>query len=242
MLLKLPIESRVLSRPFDQPLEVVDRPGRSSISSPMMSRASAQASTWRVANSTITEQDGLACRTEVRTGRPSEELSAAARAFDARMMIIGPHRRALIRDAFGAVTAERIARRSPVPLLAANAVPSGPYRRLLLPVDLERGSRRAAAAAAGLGMKGAEVTLLHVYDAEAREMLGRAMATSGEKAEYLSDRKAQAQRGPFHEFVADVEWLYIGPKVQSNPIAGSGGEFLIRLPAFSDLCRITAEI
>lgn len=152
---------------------------------------------------TITEQDGLACRTEVRLGRPSEELPVAARAFDARMMIIGPHRRAPIRDVFGAVTAERIARRSPVPLIVANAVPSGPYRRLLLPVDLEQGSRRAVGAAASLGMKAAEVTLLHVYDAEAREMLGRAMATSGEKLDYLSERRAQA-RQDLREFAASA--------------------------------------
>jgi nucleotide-binding universal stress UspA family protein len=91
-----------------------------------------------------------------------------------------------------------------VPLIAANDVPSGPYRRLLVPVDLEDASHRAAQALRALDFASeAEVTLLHVYDAEAREMLGRAMVSSDEREEYLTERAAAAKE-ELRSFAASV--------------------------------------
>src|SRR5690606_35203489 len=122
----------------------------------------------------------------------------------AAMMVIGPHQRAPIRDAFGAITAERIVHRSPIPLICANGVPTGPYRRLLMPIDLEDASRRTAQAIPALDFaRGTELALLHIYDAEAREMLGRTMATRDQKSEYLSERAAAAKED-LRNFAASV--------------------------------------
>ena len=110
-------------------------------------------------------------------------------------MVIGPHQRSMIGDAFGAITAERIVKHSTIPLICANGVPAGPYRRLLLPVDLEDASRRAVQALRTVDFPGeAEIALLHVYDAEAREMLGRAGVTGKERKDYLAECVAAAKK------------------------------------------------
>lgn len=175
---------------------------------------------------TITE-DGVPCQVEVRTGRPSEQLAEAAQGAGAAMMVIGPHQRALIRDAFGAITAERIVHRSPIPLICANGVPTGPYRRLLMPVDLEDASRRAAQAIPALDFaRGTELALLHIYDAEAREMLGRAMATRDEKSEYLSERAAAAKED-LRNFAASVGLEHAAQLVEESrgPMAAAIEQF-----------------
>lgn len=144
---------------------------------------------------TIEDEDGVLCRMELRTGRPSEQLAKAARAAGVRAMVIGPHRKRLIRGPFGAVTAERIVQQSDIPVIAANTLPSGSYRRLLLPVDLGDASRRAAEALRALELaEDAETVLLHTYDPEAREMLGRAMASQETKRDYLSERADMASK------------------------------------------------
>lgn len=144
---------------------------------------------------TIEDEDGVPCRMEVRTGSPSEQLAKAARAAGVHAMVIGPHRKRLIRAPFGAVTAERIVQQSQIPVIAANTLASGPYRRLLLPVDLEDASHRATEALRGLALaEVAEIVLLHTYDPEAREMLGRAMVSQESKRDYLSERADMASK------------------------------------------------
>lgn len=145
---------------------------------------------------TIGEQDGVPCRFELGAGHPADELARIAGHEGAAIMVIGPHRRSMLRDAFGAATAERVVRQSPTPLICANGIPAGPYRRLLLPVDLEAASRRAVRALRRLDFgKQAEIALLHVYDAGAREMLGRAGVTADQRRDYLDDCYRAASDG-----------------------------------------------
>lgn len=153
---------------------------------------------------TIIDHDGVPCRMEVRVGRPSEQLAKAAQDNSVDLMVIGPHGRRLIRDAFGAVTAERIVQHSRTPLIASNSIPSGPYRRLLLPVDLGDASRQAVKALPKLEFgKNAEIVLLHIYEPEARAMLGRAMVSQEMKGDYMSERAALAEK-ELKDFAASV--------------------------------------
>lgn len=153
---------------------------------------------------TINEMDGLRCSSELRVGHAQEQLAKAAREAGADLIVIGPHRRSLIRDAFGAITAERIVGCSPVPLICANCVPSAPYRRLLLPVDFEEPSQSAVQLARSLGLADeAEIVLLHLYVAEARDMLGRSMTPAEERSAYLA-RRAAATRGQLRGFAASL--------------------------------------
>lgn len=152
----------------------------------------------------IADRDGIRCSVELRRGRPANELADLARSAGVALLVIGPHRRSMIRDAFGAVTAERIVRDSPVPLLVSNKDPEGPYRRMLIPVNLDDGSRKVIEALTALGLTGgARITLLHVYDAAASAMLGRAMVPGDDRTAYLSECASTAQEN-LREFAASV--------------------------------------
>lgn len=152
----------------------------------------------------LSDDDGIRCRMEVRTGRPAEQLAKAAKDANADLMVIGPHRRGLIRDAFGSVTAERIVQHSQTPVIAANAPPSGPYRRVLLPIDFGDASRQAADTLRKLEFTDdKDIVFLNIYDPEAREMLGRAMVTQEAKRDYLSERAMMA-KDELKDFAASV--------------------------------------
>lgn len=144
--------------------------------------------------SSLAQVDGLPCTCELRVGHAPEELALAARESGASMIIIGPHRNSLIRDAFGTITSERIVQRSPVPVLAANGVPSAAYGDILFPVAFDENSRNTLDAARALGIAGtAGLTLLHVFDPEAREMMSRAMMLADERREYIAACAAEAE-------------------------------------------------
>lgn len=147
----------------------------------------------RQTQAAITEREGLACRFEVRSGDPARELAKAAEDAGAKLMVIGPDRRRLIRDAFGAVTAERIVRVAPVPLIVAKADPWTAYQQILVPVELAEISQVALRDLRALDLtQGATISLLHVYDPEAREMLGRSMIQAPERRRYLDECAATA--------------------------------------------------
>jgi nucleotide-binding universal stress UspA family protein len=81
------------------------------------------------------ELDGGAIRTEVRIGRPEQELLAAVSAVGARLLVVGPHAQ---RPGLGRLlggTAERIARRAPSSLLLARGLPAGAPGTVLLALD-----------------------------------------------------------------------------------------------------------
>ena len=120
----------------------------------------------------VTGIDGIPCRESLRRGLPEQELGALARSCDASLIVVGPHNRSLLGDMFGAITVERIVAHSPVPVLVANGTPAGPYRKVLMPLDLTSRSRRTAAALLGLGIIGdAPLVLLHLYETDARELI-----------------------------------------------------------------------
>ena len=141
----------------------------------------------------IAENDGIACRSEIRSGSVAEQLVGAAQESRAELLIIGPHRRAFFRDRFRRTTAERIIRQASIPLIVANSAPV-PYRRVLFPTDLNTNSRRALKAVRALPfVEESEWVLLHIYDAEARQMLHRTMAIPDEQESYLEAVASHAQ-------------------------------------------------
>jgi nucleotide-binding universal stress UspA family protein len=79
--------------------------------------------------------DGGAIRTEVRVGRPEQELVGAVAATGARLLVVGPHgERPGLARLLGS-TAERIARHASCSLLLARGLPAGPPATVLLALD-----------------------------------------------------------------------------------------------------------
>src|SRR3546814_13978159 len=88
---------------------------------------------------TIGEFDDVAASSNVVVGDVFSGILRWAEEIDADLIVVGPHRRQF-RDAFIGTTAERTIAHSQRPVLMAAGVPSGPYDRALIALDLDRQS------------------------------------------------------------------------------------------------------
>jgi universal stress protein E len=113
----------------------------------------------------------------VKIGDPFEVIVQTMREQQADLIVMGAHRKRLLRDIFVGTTIERVMRTGNAPVLMVNAYPDGAYRRVLLAVDLSDASARAAQAAKALGLLGAPaVSIVHAFRPYAKALLGRAGA------------------------------------------------------------------
>lgn len=115
--------------------------------------------------STIRKNDGLACETHLALGDPFRAIGDAAEAFDADLVVMGPHRRDLLREVFVGTTVERTIRQSKRPVIMANAVPAKAYERILIATDFSECSTQAVQAVRKLGLlEGHELGALHAFE------------------------------------------------------------------------------
>ncbi|SLN65891.1 universal stress protein [Oceanibacterium hippocampi] len=150
------------------------------------------------------EIDGLSCTSRIVMGDPFEGIAAAVRETDADLLVVGPHRRQVLRDVFIGTTAERTIRASERPVLMANGVPAGPYRHVLVAVDLSECSATAIRALQklGLGSK-CVVSVVHIFDAPAASLMVRASSTKEGIRNYLEDEKERVS-GELAAFLNDI--------------------------------------
>lgn len=147
----------------------------------------------RLEQSFATTED-VNCRTELHIGNVPDQLIFAARASGAELMLVGPHRRIFLRDQFLPTTAEIIIRNSAIPLIVANAAPTGPYLRVMLPTDLGEKSRVSIMAALDMSfVEKTDVVFFHAFDSEASSILGRTMAGAVEQELYRQSLADHAQ-------------------------------------------------
>jgi len=157
---------------------------------------------------TVRAVDGIACEATVALGDPFEGIVRTSEECGADLVVIGPHRRHALRDVFVGTTAERSIRQGTRPTLMANAVPAGPYRRVLVAVDLSERSREAALAVTALGLdRDAAVVMVHVFDAPGVDYMSRAALRTDEVDRYLGGQEDDARR----HFAAFVGGLPVPP-------------------------------
>ncbi len=124
---------------------------------------------------------------------------------DADLLVIGPHRRQVLRDVFVGTTAERTIRASDRPVLMANGIPAGPHRHILVAVDLSGCSGDAVRAVQNLGLEAkAAVSVVHIFDAPAAGLMVRASSTEDEIQDYLADEEERAS-GELAAFLQDLD-------------------------------------
>ena len=100
----------------------------------------------------VRDVDGLECESEVIVATPFSGICKAADDFKPDLLVLGPHRRQILRDVFIGTTAERVVRTASCPVLMANATPAGPYRNVLLTTDLSDASSSSIQRYEGLGI------------------------------------------------------------------------------------------
>jgi nucleotide-binding universal stress UspA family protein len=135
------------------------------------------------------------CAHRVVLGDPAEALAGEAAREGAAIIVLGPHRRRLIRDIFVGTTGERVIRAATTPVLSVHAEPAAPWRRMLLALDGSPASTAAVAAVRSLGLVDPHhVTAVVVAEAPAVAMLRRSGASAAEiaAAEAMQRREALA--------------------------------------------------
>lgn len=105
---------------------------------------------------------GTDAQVVIEAGRGFIGILKQADAVGAELIVLGTHRPEAIADAFGGTTAERVLRRSRVPVLMVSDHCRRPYQRVVIAVDFSVYSRRALEAALRLAPT-ARHHLLHVF-------------------------------------------------------------------------------
>lgn len=142
---------------------------------------------------TMRKNDGLACETHLALGDPFRAIGDAAETFDADLIVMGPHRRQILREVFVGTTVERTIRQSKRPVIMANAVPAKLYERILFATDFSDCSALAIEAARKLGLlEGREVGILHAFDDPPRSLMLSAAMTTAEIKHQIAEEEDRA--------------------------------------------------
>jgi nucleotide-binding universal stress UspA family protein len=113
----------------------------------------------------LPELHALNARPAIEEGDPFDAILRAAEAHAADLILLGEHRRRLLRDIFVGTTLERVMRHAARPVLMVNAAPAGAYRQVLAATDLSPHALHALQAAERLGLlDGAALTVMHAFE------------------------------------------------------------------------------
>lgn len=141
---------------------------------------------------TMRKNDGLACETHLALGDPFRAIGDVAETFDADLVVMGPHRRQILREVFVGTTVERTIRQSKRPVIMANAVPAKPYERILIATDFSDCLAQAVQAVRKLGLlESPEVGILHAFDTPPRSLLLSASMTTAEVKQQVAEEEGR---------------------------------------------------
>lgn len=168
----------------------------------------------------LPELTAIRTRTLVETGDPFDAILHTAEAESCDLVVLGEHRRRLLRDMLAGTTVERVIRGSRRPVLMVNTLPDGPYRRVLMTSDLSRESAAVLQRAARTGLfGGASVTVLHAREASGLGAIAMAdlppAAVAGHVAEATRTARADLLR-----FLSALDLPGVArpqPMVESSP-------------------------
>lgn len=140
------------------------------------------------------EMQGLTPRLRVEVGDPFDAIIRAADEEKADLVVMGEHRRRLLRDMFIGTTIERVMRLGGRPVLMVNRPSERPYRQVLAAVDISEPSASALRAATRLGFaKRGDLTVFHAFLQPGRGSMVLAGLTSEAIAGHVTATAVQAR-------------------------------------------------
>jgi nucleotide-binding universal stress UspA family protein len=173
--------------------------------------------------STIRESDGIECQSHVAIGDAFQGIVRMAEDTGVDLLVLGPHRRQVLRDVFIGTTAERVLRSSRIPVLLANGVPAGAYRKVVIATDFSEYSSLAAATAKQLGLLATvDIIALHVMDPIESGPVNRAAMTIKEadkQVAKLTERLADELAAFARQLDVVAAHRVIRPSEESTPMA-----------------------
>ena len=149
--------------------------------------------------SAMAELRAAKCRPMVATSDPFDGILRSAGLIGADLIVMGAHRKQLLRDIFIGTTIERVVRTGPYPVLMVNNEAQGPYRMAVAAVDISEPSANAVRTAKSAGLVGEEsITLLHAFVPLGK----RRMSTAGIKEAAIDEYVADERQSATDEFIA----------------------------------------
>ena len=135
----------------------------------------------------MSEQDA---RAVVAAGDAFDGILRLATTITADLVVMGSHRKQLLRDIFIGTTIARAIRLDSFPVLMVNQEPTHPYGTMLAAIDLSEHSAAALQHAMTLGMIGeVSVTLLHAFFPYAKRMMARSGVSQDSIDEYVRSER-----------------------------------------------------
>ena len=143
--------------------------------------------------SVMSELREVQCRPMVVGGSPFSGILQAATEVRADLVVMGAHRKQLLRDIFVGTTVERVIRTGPFPVLMVNNEAQHRYEKVVAPVDMSEPSANALrmANAAGL-VGGVRATLLHAFQPLAKGKMFIAGADQASIDESVASERQRA--------------------------------------------------
>ncbi|WP_434617447.1 universal stress protein [Tabrizicola sp. M-4] len=143
----------------------------------------------------LTRIDGIRAEISVTLADPFAGIVEAARTLVPDLLILGPHRKQILRDAFVGTTAERVIRAASCPVLSVNGPPVAPYAHVLLTTDLSDASKSALRRVFDTGLSdGLRQSLLHVHDAPALRLAVAGSLPDADREHLLAEAGRDARR------------------------------------------------
>ena len=141
----------------------------------------------------IKDQDGLPCAMELRSGSAFQGILDAARDYAADLVVVGAHRRQVLRDLFIGTTAERVIDFGEWPVIMANAIPAESYRHVLVAIDFSDHSAQAVRRIFEMGLdRQAHVTVMHAFQTAGDTLIGGSVMSDPERSASLEQASARA--------------------------------------------------
>jgi universal stress protein E len=133
------------------------------------------------------------CRPMVIKGDPFDGILIAARMIGADLIVMGAHRKQLLRDIFIGTTIERVIRTGSYPVLMVNSEAAGPYRDAIAAVDMSEPSANAVRTAMSAGLVSEEnITFLHAFLPLGKRRMSTAGINQASIDEYVANERKNA--------------------------------------------------
>jgi universal stress protein E len=141
----------------------------------------------------MAELQGRQVRPHIVAGDPFDGILRAAESTGAHLVVMGAHRKQLLRDILVGTTIERVIRTGPFPVLMVNGEVEQSYRTALAPVDLSELSVNAIRTGMALGLPdGDRLALVHAFTALGKGQMFHAGLSSHVIDGYVAEERVRA--------------------------------------------------
>ena len=141
------------------------------------------------------ELRGVRCRPLVVAGDPFDGIVRTAMSTKADMVVMGAHRKQLLRDIFVGTTIERVIRTGSSPVLMVNREVEEGYRTVLAAVDISEPSVHAIRTSKNLGLlSSAQLVLVHAFLPIAKGKMSLAGVSGDSIDEYVASERSRAAK------------------------------------------------